>query len=158
MDYKYIEQLLDKYWNCETTLEQEQILRAFFRQPDLPAHLLPYRPYFTYPDSARHQSLGADFDARLLARIERPTVRARRLTFRTRILPLCKAAAFMALVFSIGGAVRQAVGSGDAGIVYVHDTFERNTTDPQVAQRADSLQQSGRDSRYNQPPAGGERP
>ena len=32
MDYKYIEQLLERYWACETTLEEEQILRAFFLQ------------------------------------------------------------------------------------------------------------------------------
>ena len=31
MDYKYIEQLLERYWNCETSLEEEQILRAFFQ-------------------------------------------------------------------------------------------------------------------------------
>ena len=30
MDYKYIEQLLERYWQCETTLQEENILRAFF--------------------------------------------------------------------------------------------------------------------------------
>ena len=30
MDYKYINQLLDRYWKCETSLEEEEILRAFF--------------------------------------------------------------------------------------------------------------------------------
>ena len=32
MDYKYIEQLLERYWKCETTLEEEEILRMFFSQ------------------------------------------------------------------------------------------------------------------------------
>ena len=32
MDYKYIEQLMDRYWECETSLEEEQILRTFFSQ------------------------------------------------------------------------------------------------------------------------------
>ena len=32
MDYKYIEQLLERYWNCETSAEEEQILRIFFQQ------------------------------------------------------------------------------------------------------------------------------
>ena len=40
MDYKYIEQLLERYWQCETSLEEEQILQAFFRQEDIPVHLL----------------------------------------------------------------------------------------------------------------------
>ena len=29
MDYKYINQLLERYWNCETSLEEEGILRAY---------------------------------------------------------------------------------------------------------------------------------
>ena len=48
MDYKYIEQLLERYWRCETSLQEEEILRAFFSQEDIPAALLPYRDLFTY--------------------------------------------------------------------------------------------------------------
>ena len=39
MDYKYIEQLLERYWNCETSLEEEAILRMFFSQDDIPAEI-----------------------------------------------------------------------------------------------------------------------
>ena len=28
MDYKYIEQLLERYWECQTSPEEEQILKA----------------------------------------------------------------------------------------------------------------------------------
>ena len=48
MDYKYITQLLERYWNCETSLEEEAILRTFFSQKDVPAELLPYKDLFTY--------------------------------------------------------------------------------------------------------------
>ena len=44
MDYKYIEQLLERYWNAETTLEEENILRTFFCQKDIPAEMEPLRP------------------------------------------------------------------------------------------------------------------
>ena len=37
MDYKYISQLLERYWNVETTLEEEEILKAFFRQDNVVA-------------------------------------------------------------------------------------------------------------------------
>jgi hypothetical protein len=32
MDYKYIEQLMERYWNAETSMEEESILRSFFSQ------------------------------------------------------------------------------------------------------------------------------
>ena len=42
MDYKYISQLLERYWNAETTREEEEILKAVFRQDNVPADLLRY--------------------------------------------------------------------------------------------------------------------
>ena len=72
MDYKYIEQLLERYWNCETSLEEEQILRSFFRQKEVPAHLLRYKQLFAYQDVEKEKGLGDDFDTRILTRIERP--------------------------------------------------------------------------------------
>ena len=38
MDYVYIEQLIDRYFEAATTLEEERILRAFFSQRDGPQH------------------------------------------------------------------------------------------------------------------------
>ena len=48
MDYKYIEQLLERYWAAETSLEEEDILRAFFSQKEIPAELEQYRTLFVY--------------------------------------------------------------------------------------------------------------
>ena len=55
MDYKYIEQLLERYWKCETSLEEEEILRTFFSQKDVPASLLPYKDLFTYEQTEKKQ-------------------------------------------------------------------------------------------------------
>lgn len=139
MDYKYIEQLLDKYWNCETSLEEEQILRCFFRQKEVPAHLLRYRSLFAYQDAGKRLKLGDDFDERILAEIERPVVRARRLTLRMRLMPLFKAAVVMAFLFTIGGVVKHAVNGGRTEVVYVYDQFEQERQDPQVAYKPDSV-------------------
>ena len=46
MDYKYIEQLLERYWQCETTLQEESILRSFFSQDEIPAELEQYKALF----------------------------------------------------------------------------------------------------------------
>ena len=48
MDYKYINQLLNKYWEGATTLEEENILRSFFSQKDVPGSLIQFRPLFVY--------------------------------------------------------------------------------------------------------------
>ncbi|CDD50918.1 putative uncharacterized protein [Bacteroides sp. CAG:875] len=139
MDYKYIEQLLERYWNCETSVEEEQILRIFFQQKELPAHLRRYRSLFTYQEAAGEMKLGEDFDKRVLAEIERPVVKAKRLTLYTRFMPLFKAAAMMILLFTLGGVVKHA-GEGDASaIIYVHDQFENRQADPQVAYEGDSV-------------------
>ena len=50
MDYKYINQLLERYWRCETSLEEEDILRAFFSLDEVPAELLRYKPLFRYAE------------------------------------------------------------------------------------------------------------
>ena len=90
MDYKYINQLLERYWRCETTLEEEQILRSFFSQTDVPEDLRKYRTLFLYeqtqPKTCR---LGEDFDERMMSLIAEPTkVKARRITMRERLAPL----------------------------------------------------------------------
>ena len=58
MDYKYIHQLLERYWKCETTIEEEQILRTFFSQGEVPVELLPYRSLFVYEKEQRDLQLG----------------------------------------------------------------------------------------------------
>ena len=73
MDYKYITQLLDRYWNCETSLEEEAILRTFFSQKDVPTELLPYKDLFTYEaNEKKAEVLGDDFDQKILSMIEEP--------------------------------------------------------------------------------------
>ena len=111
MDYKYIEQLLDCYFECETTLEEEQILRAFFAQEDIPVRLLAYREMFAEQAMAKNsESLGSDFDQRILAMTEgeasavaeRPKhVKVRLVSLNRRLRPLYKAVACVAIVLSI---------------------------------------------------------
>ena len=67
MDYKYIEQLLERYWKCESTLEEERILRNFFSQSDVPEHLEKYRALFEYEQkAAKEEVLGKDFDNKII--------------------------------------------------------------------------------------------
>ena len=109
MDYKYIEQLMERYWNAETSLEEESILRTFFSQKDIPAEMEHLRPLFT--DDAVGQTLDDDFDARILQAIGEPltskeVVKAREVTLTQRLMPLFKAAAIIAIILTLGGALQ----------------------------------------------------
>ena len=64
MNYQYIEQLLERYWQGETNLDEEQILRSFFCQEDVPAHLRQYSDYFAYVKASKEETVSADFDSR----------------------------------------------------------------------------------------------
>ena len=108
MDYKYIEQLLEHYWNCETSLEEEEILRMFFSQKNVPASLLQYRDLFCYEQKAKKSDvLGADFDERMLAMVgEGEEKKARIISIRERLMPLFRAAAIVAIILTLGNAMQ----------------------------------------------------
>ena len=103
MDYKYIEQLLERYWEGETTLQEEAILRAFFMQPDMPDHLRKFQPLFSME---KEEPLGDDFDARILNSIGQKEPKAKIVTLASRLKPLFKAAAIVAILLTIGNAAQ----------------------------------------------------
>lgn len=108
MDYKYINQLLDRYWRGETSLEEEDILRAFFSQEVIPAELKCYVPLFRYEATeSKADVLGADFDAKLFSAIaDRKPVKARVIPMTQRLKPLLKAAATVAILLTLGNAIQ----------------------------------------------------
>lgn len=132
MDYKYIEQLLERYWACETSVEEEQILHAFFRQKEVPAHLLPYKNLFAYDDACKEVHLGNEFDERILAEVERPTVKVHRISMRQRLMPFFKAAAVVAVMLSLGTVAQRSFNS-DSQPDYNYDAYQDTYTDPQSA-------------------------
>lgn len=111
MDYKYIEQLLERYWQCETSLEEERILRAFFSQEDIPASLRAYKGLFTCAaEEKKGNVLGSDFDRRIIALTEgSTTVKARKVSLTRRLAPLLKAAAIVVLIIMVGNAAQIAL-------------------------------------------------
>ena len=106
MDYKYIEQLLERYWQGETTLQEEAILRAFFSQDDVPASLMKYKSLFDC--GLQEETLGDDFDARILDSIgeDEKEQKAKVVTWTSRLMPLFKAAAVVAILLTIGNAAQ----------------------------------------------------
>ena len=96
MDFKYIEQLLERYWQCDTSLEEEAQLRAFFSRSDVPAHLLRYKDLFVYQQLQQEAGLDEDFDARVLAEVEPPVVKPKACGSGTgALIGQCDAALFL---------------------------------------------------------------
>ena len=133
MDFKYIEQLLERYWQCETSLEEEAQLRTFFTEEDVPEHLSRYKDLFVYQQLQQEEHLGADFDARVLAEIEAPVVKARRMTLTA---PLFKAAAAVAVVLSLGNVMQHSF-FADVREVAAADTIGKQISAPSVALSGD---------------------
>ena len=112
MDYRYIEQLIGRDWSAETSAAEEAILRLFFSQTDVPAHLLPYKALFAYEASAAAEGLDEAFDERVLSAAEAAApqavsaVRLQRSRFAV-LRPLYQAAASVAIIVLLGiGAER----------------------------------------------------
>ncbi|CAN5607912.1 hypothetical protein BH10BAC4_BH10BAC4_26240 [soil metagenome] len=62
MDSKIVDQLLEKYWMCETSLEEEQQLRDFFLGNTVPEPLKATGEMFRFFDAEKNKSLNENFE------------------------------------------------------------------------------------------------
>lgn len=109
MDYKFIEQLVERYFEAQTTLQEEEILRIFFSQEELPAGMEAIAALFAMEQADRQvELLSDDFDARMLEMIqeESPVVKARTISITQKLVPLFKAAAMIAIILTLGNAAQ----------------------------------------------------
>ena len=73
MDSEKINELLNKYWNCETTLEEEKQLQDHFRNETIPEALAETAALFQYFEEGRKKNLtDITFDAQVLKKIHKP--------------------------------------------------------------------------------------
>ena len=111
MDYKYIEQLIERYFQSETTLQEEQILSAFFAQDvqSLPQSLRRYQSLFAALKP--EDTLGSDFDNRMMSLIEEPAEQSAApvVSISHRLRPLFRAAAIVAIVVTLGNAMNMSL-------------------------------------------------
>lgn len=64
-----VRELLGRYWQAETTLEEERLLAEYFRQPEIAGDLEPLRDLFEWREEEAQLRPGPGFDSRLLRRI-----------------------------------------------------------------------------------------
>ncbi len=73
MDYKiaHIEALLQKYWQGETSRQEEDILKRFFTEGPVPPHLQSYVPIFAFFIQGQQQNIcEKEFSKKIVSKIE----------------------------------------------------------------------------------------
>jgi hypothetical protein len=125
MDYNKIKILLEKYWNCETTLEEESLLQEYFSGTDMPEDLKEYKPLFQYYKSQRAVKVTEGFEERVISEIESNEKKGKR-----RYLNIYyKVAAAVILILFFVTIHQQFIKVREKATVLVQDTFE----DPEKA-------------------------
>lgn len=99
MEYQRIHQLLDKYWECATSVEEERELRDFFTSGPIPSELLPYKAWFVSYEAETLSPLGPEFDNRVLRQIERKKWSDRRRFVRNGLALILLLSAVVAFIF-----------------------------------------------------------
>lgn len=130
MDYniQHIEALLQKYWQGETSLNEEAALRRFFTEGSVPAHLKAYQPVFAFfVDEQEKESPGSDFEKTLFNKIEerqKAEQRPLRVVSRNRKLsPLLRIAASVVLILGLFFVARIYISSEQNKWAY-EDTYK----------------------------------
>lgn len=149
MDYKYIEQLLERYWECETSLQEESILRSFFTQDDVPSHLKPYQALFLAEGEMSNEHLSDDFDQRIMELVDdeagnQKVVKAKVIKMEYRIRPFFKAAAVVAIVLTLGMAIQQGMysDSDDVNAMFIPSQIVNESPETALDKNAESLADS----------------
>jgi low affinity Fe/Cu permease len=122
MDSKRIEELLQKYWDCETSLEEEQQLHEYFRNEHVPEKLKETAGLFHYFGQQKGKSVNEQFDKTVLGQLKKPQGRVTNL-----VQTSLKIAAGVAVLLAAVFFVRQEIRKNDT--VAMEDTFD----DPQKA-------------------------
>ena len=82
MDSRRIEELLNKYWECETSLEEEQQLRDFFNGSHVPEQFKEAAVLFRYFRENKKKSIGeTGFESRLTRKLQPAKTKIYQLTY-----------------------------------------------------------------------------
>lgn len=124
MDYKRIEDLVEKYWACETSIVEEKELRAFFKNEQVPEKLKETALLFQYFElEGSQKKLGADFDQQLLHQLENNEPKKKTVVVHW-FTPYAKVAAVVIIVAGLSFLVTRTIRQAEKE-TQLTDTFER---------------------------------
>lgn len=91
--------ILEKYFNGETSLEEEKKLRAFFRTEEVPEELKPFALLFQTFDNEEGMKVSPNFEGRLFAELEEDTKVLRMRTWPTYLMRIAAVGAVLLAAF-----------------------------------------------------------
>ncbi|MGD0584082.1 MAG: hypothetical protein ABR974_14200 [Bacteroidales bacterium] len=102
MNTQEIYSLLEKYYDGRCSDEEEQMLRKYFRETEVPNELKAEKEMFAYYDSALSVPMpGADFEARIIRSVDTSEIKTHVLkTRRYLFMAMSSAAALLLLIGS----------------------------------------------------------
>lgn len=95
-----IEDILQRYWTCETSIEEEKLLKKFFSGDDVPEHLLMYKELFAWEKQQHEYKLNDDFNRKVLHMIEKQFSKSQPIV--RYFYPFLKISAVAMLLITIG--------------------------------------------------------
>lgn len=97
MNTERIHTLLNKYWNCETSVSEEKELQDFFSEKTVPEDMEQYIPLFSYRKVQQSMQLSPDFDRKLELAMEGKSPKDKYVTIRI-FAPFLRIAASVLLI------------------------------------------------------------
>lgn len=103
MEFEKINKLLEKYWNGETSLEEEQVLKDYFQQEVVHEEHQKNRALFQFFQNEKNHTLSSDFEEQLIQQLSNNDEKIRKLPSRksSRRFFLPRIAAAIVLLFSM---------------------------------------------------------
>jgi len=125
MDSKRLEELLQKYWDCETSLEEEQQLQEYFRNENVPEQWKETALLFHYFESQKQKSVDVHFEGNVVTQLKEQPVKKGKMV--NLLYNSMRIAAGVAVLLAAVFFVRQEIRKNNT--VAMEDTFD----DPQKA-------------------------
>jgi hypothetical protein len=129
--------LLDKYWQAETSLEEEKALADYFRSPAVDPELAPYREVFAYFDEEARVMPAPDFGDRILQHIGIASDSRKTAVIRPFGTGLLSAAAVIATLviglFLLTPPRQQSTDAGNSLAIIKHGAIQDTYDDPEQA-------------------------
>jgi hypothetical protein len=120
MDYRHIKTLLEKYWNCETSLEEEAQLRAYFSSDEVHKDLKEYASLFQYFNSESKVNISGNFDERIIRLIKKK----KKLPKQKYLNIFYKVAAAVILILFFVTIHQRFIAVREKAVTAVKDTFD----------------------------------